>query len=86
MAIHWVNGGDVEWEEMYTAELPKLISLPAYPFERNRYWVPAAKAAQKQKTGVPQSLPHAPTDLSFDVLKNRGKNKRLRLPLLRKDR
>ena len=49
MAIHWVNGGDVQWEEMYTSELPKLISLPAYPFERNRYWVPAAKAAQKQK-------------------------------------
>nr|MDH3092943.1 hypothetical protein [Bacillus velezensis] len=44
MAIHWVNGGDVQWEEMYTSELPKLISLPAYPFERNRYWVPAAKA------------------------------------------
>ncbi len=31
MAIHWVNGGDVQWEEMYTAELPKLVSLPAYP-------------------------------------------------------
>ena len=77
MAIHWVNGGDVQWEEMYTSELPKLISLPAYPFERNRYWVPAAKAAQKQKkTGVPQSLPHAPTDLSFDVLKKSWKKQK----------
>ncbi|MCX4185477.1 SDR family NAD(P)-dependent oxidoreductase [Bacillus amyloliquefaciens] len=77
MAIHWVNGGDVQWEEMYTAELPKLVSLPAYPFERNRYWVPVAKAAQKQKkTGVPQSLPHAPIDLSFDVLKKSWKKQK----------
>lgn len=39
----WVNGLDVDWEKLYAGpspaySLPKRISLPSYPFLRDRYW------------------------------------------------
>ncbi|KAB8061475.1 SDR family NAD(P)-dependent oxidoreductase [Janthinobacterium sp. FT14W] len=35
----WVGGGEVDWSALYGASLPARISLPAYPFENQRYWV-----------------------------------------------
>ena len=40
----WVNGLDVEWSRFYGEVRPQRISLPTYPFARERYWIDVAAA------------------------------------------
>lgn len=35
----WCKGATVEWKELYANEHRKKISLPAYPYERQRLWL-----------------------------------------------
>ncbi|HZG81614.1 MAG TPA: beta-ketoacyl synthase N-terminal-like domain-containing protein, partial [Brevibacillus sp.] len=37
IAERWVNGSPVAWDQLY-AEKPYRLSLPTYPFARERYW------------------------------------------------
>ncbi len=39
----WTANVVVDWKTYYSAEKRQLISLPAYPFERQRYWVNTTK-------------------------------------------
>ncbi len=34
----WVNGVEVDWNQLYKEITPRRISLPTYPFARERYW------------------------------------------------
>ncbi|MBD5071574.1 hypothetical protein GUF45_07990, partial [Xanthomonas citri pv. citri] len=43
IAEQWANGSGVDWKLLYEGSKPKRISLPTYPFERVRYWVPKAE-------------------------------------------
>lgn len=36
---YWVKGYDFEWAEYFNKENNSLVSLPAYPFEKERYWI-----------------------------------------------
>ncbi|NEW09014.1 SDR family NAD(P)-dependent oxidoreductase [Paenibacillus sp. SYP-B3998] len=40
----WVTGLDVDWERLYTYSKPQRISLPTYPFARERYWLSEIEA------------------------------------------
>jgi acyl transferase domain-containing protein/NAD(P)-dependent dehydrogenase (short-subunit alcohol dehydrogenase family) len=47
LAVKWVAGEEVEWDSLYAERKPSHISVPTYPFARERYWisdVPAAEA------------------------------------------
>ena len=35
----WSAGVDVDWAPLWAAQRPQLVSLPGYPFERQRHWV-----------------------------------------------
>ncbi|MDI2590643.1 SDR family NAD(P)-dependent oxidoreductase [Pseudomonas sp. 681] len=35
----WVAGQEVDWRQAYSRPYPQKISLPTYPFARERYWV-----------------------------------------------
>jgi len=35
----WVNGMDLDWSRVYGEVKPARISLPAYPFAKDRYWI-----------------------------------------------
>ena len=35
----WVNGFPFDWNRLYKDFIPKKISLPAYPFAKERYWI-----------------------------------------------
>lgn len=34
----WVKGLKIDWSELYNGSLPHRISLPGYPFIKDRYW------------------------------------------------
>jgi acyl transferase domain-containing protein/acyl carrier protein len=36
----WVDGQPVVWKQQYAGLSPQRISLPTYPFAKQRYWVP----------------------------------------------
>ncbi|MDK8180302.1 SDR family NAD(P)-dependent oxidoreductase [Paenibacillus sp. UMB4589-SE434] len=36
----WVKGLRVDWSKLHRYDTPRRMSLPAYPFARERYWVP----------------------------------------------
>jgi hypothetical protein len=39
LAILFIQGVDIDWEAFYKGDKYKRISLPTYPFLRERYWV-----------------------------------------------
>ncbi|MCP4701907.1 MAG: amino acid adenylation domain-containing protein, partial [Gammaproteobacteria bacterium] len=41
LAQLWVSGVDIDWQLLYPNQKPQRISLPTYPFARERYWIPA---------------------------------------------
>jgi acyl transferase domain-containing protein len=41
----WLAGVEVDWHKFYSGEQRRRVPLPTYPFERQRYWVDAAKPA-----------------------------------------
>ncbi|OHX11184.1 KR domain-containing protein [Chromobacterium sphagni] len=41
----WVAGLEIDWSRLYGARPPRRISLPTYPFARERYWLPELGAA-----------------------------------------
>jgi polyketide synthase PksN len=36
----WVRGLNFDWNTLYGDVKPQRISLPTYPFARERYWIP----------------------------------------------
>ncbi|HET8773089.1 MAG TPA: SDR family oxidoreductase, partial [Thermoanaerobaculia bacterium] len=39
----WASGTDIDWRKLYAAsDVPKPVSLPTYPFARDRFWSDAA--------------------------------------------
>ena len=49
LAELWVKGLNIDWKTLYSDAKPRRISLPAYPFVRERYWVPEVR---EQGSGV----------------------------------
>src|SRR5439155_5510115 len=39
LAELWIKGLDVQWTKLYGLVKPHRISLPTYPFARDRYWI-----------------------------------------------
>ncbi|MBC9915647.1 SDR family NAD(P)-dependent oxidoreductase [Chitinophaga varians] len=56
MALQWVTGHEVAWSELYTTGIPRLISLPVYPFSKERHWIPVAPKAPTAVATVASSL------------------------------
>jgi len=49
LAGKWVAGEPVAWESLYAAHKPRWISLPTYPFARERYWITDSLIPEKQR-------------------------------------
>ena len=52
----WVAGQQVDWLAAHELPYPRKISLPTYPFARERYWVEDEAAAAMAAQGGPASL------------------------------
>jgi len=59
LARLWVSGVEIDWSLLYPDGVPGRISLPTYPFERKRYWIPNA-----ERTVYTPPIVHTPTDIS----------------------
>ncbi len=42
----WISGARVDWSALYANEKRHRVALPAYPFERQRYWIDPLQAAK----------------------------------------
>ena len=49
LAELWVKGVDLAWEKLYEGKRPQPISLPTYPFEKKRYWIPKGDEINKDE-------------------------------------
>jgi glutamate-1-semialdehyde aminotransferase len=48
LARLWTAGADIPWAEMYSDETRARVSLPTYPFERQRHWIEPARPTSVQ--------------------------------------
>ncbi|WP_418120923.1 hypothetical protein [Variovorax sp. NFACC29] len=81
----WVRGLAFDWARLYDGEVtPRRISLPTYPFARERYWVPeelaAATSGISSASGCIRSCTATPRawSCSASVRCSRGRSSSLR--------
>ncbi|WP_186400374.1 non-ribosomal peptide synthetase [Stappia sp. P2PMeth1] len=58
-AAAWVGGALVDWARLRGGARPARIGLPAYPFARERYWLPEGAAAE-HRAPAPTPAPALP--------------------------
>ncbi len=61
IAEKWTGGGTMDWNLLYGENKPNRISLPTYPFEKIRYWVPKAEKREslpQKRAGMLHPLLH----------------------------
>lgn len=67
----YVQGADIDWEELYIGEVRNRIRLPGYPFERNRCWIKAGTSPAKEhhgrRTGWPMLDYRTAESLQFEL-------------------
>ena len=57
LARLWVSGLEIDWHPLYGAEQPSRLSLPTYPFARERYWLPqGSELTGRQETASVRAL------------------------------
>ncbi|GER89941.1 hypothetical protein KDW_41030 [Dictyobacter vulcani] len=59
LAQAWAHGTVIDWNDLYGDIRPQRLSLPTYPFARERYWVPESAAGphiQRAKSVVTEVI------------------------------
>jgi amino acid adenylation domain-containing protein len=51
----WLAGVEIDWPRVYAAERRRRVSLPSYPFERQRYWIDRIDSAGRATPAAPPS-------------------------------
>ena len=64
----WLAGLRVDWKAFYADEKRHRVSLPTYPFERQRYWI--SPGYQNSPAGVPQKVPEKKRECKRVVLRS----------------
>lgn len=57
----WVKGWDLDWRKLYAGARSAMMSLPAYPFARERYWkssLASVEAANHKSSLTPTNVIH----------------------------
>ncbi|NMO14847.1 amino acid adenylation domain-containing protein [Pyxidicoccus fallax] len=71
----WLAGVEVDWQEVHAGVSRRRVPLPAYPFERERYWIgPAERATTALATTTQPQDARAPASQSTEPTQGaRGK-------------
>ncbi|HEX7312892.1 MAG TPA: phosphopantetheine-binding protein, partial [Pyrinomonadaceae bacterium] len=56
LAALWVQGVEVDWSLLYADKRPRRISLPTYPFEARRFWLPKYKGSEPEADAHPTTV------------------------------
>ncbi len=64
----WIAGQDIDFAPLHRSATPKIVSLPTYPFQRERYWAEPHRAAINPAPAVPEPTLAQPQDI-FAALK-----------------
>ncbi|HKH44073.1 MAG TPA: type I polyketide synthase, partial [Thermoanaerobaculia bacterium] len=51
----WLSGGEIDWSGFHGDERRRRVSLPAYPFERQRYWI--ERKIETARASLPAEAP-----------------------------
>jgi len=54
VATLWINGIDIDWGRLYHSHKPEKVSLPTYPFRKDRYWIAETSADLISKIPTPR--------------------------------
>ena len=54
----WVKGLELDWDKLYGDNKPQRISLPVYPFAKERYWIDSADTWELASTTGKVSVVH----------------------------
>ncbi|HWM03746.1 MAG TPA: SDR family NAD(P)-dependent oxidoreductase, partial [Actinophytocola sp.] len=69
LARRWVAGAEVDWPASPTGRRPRRVSLPTYPFARDRHWFTTPERSAQPPTPTPTALPEpAPTSPSHPAV------------------
>ncbi|GFN30064.1 SDR family NAD(P)-dependent oxidoreductase [Paenibacillus xylaniclasticus] len=52
LASLWIKGASIDWDALYGSVMPRRISLPTYPFKRERYWLTEAELVQRNTSAI----------------------------------
>ncbi len=63
----WVDGAEVDWRPLYGANPPIMLGLPGYPFQEQRYWLPAETVPAAAATAQLHPLVHENRSTLADV-------------------
>lgn len=45
----YIQGADIEWKDLYYGEDVRRVSIPTYPFEKNRCWIEFSNAKKEER-------------------------------------
>ena len=66
----WVKGLNFDWNRLYEGRKPQKISLPGYPFARERYWISISNTIMSNnKLGIKEILKNEKIILSKEWIK-----------------
>jgi acyl transferase domain-containing protein/acyl carrier protein len=54
----WLAGVEIDWAGFYAGQRRQRVTLPAYPFERRRYWFEPPQSARRSSAGAAQAQQH----------------------------
>ena len=54
LAKLWVNGANIDWKLLYNKKMPTRMSLPSYPFSKEKYWIDHFEKFVPTKKNKPQ--------------------------------
>jgi len=77
----WVRGLDLDWNKLYGNVRPRRVSLPAYPFAKERYWITPSQdlAGQVQDDQTMKSIEELINSVGDDMIDTDQAVKALRM-------
>ncbi|MDX8031365.1 amino acid adenylation domain-containing protein [Lentzea sp. BCCO 10_0856] len=60
LAEMWCGGCEIDWQRLHEPQRPQRVSLPAYPFKRERVWINENERPRETPAPLPEPAPAAP--------------------------
>ena len=74
LARLWTQGSAVDWRRLFAGEMRRRVSLPTYPFERERHWLPESpsRAPPAATGGLGESVPTLAAEARWRIALDAG--------------